>query len=315
MDALAQAAPASQSTIRGILKGNRAYMQTFARIAKPLGVSANALLAEPESTVSNQTEVLVKPKPGITADIRINIPYELFDETTQLERLINALNGAITAIGAISINLVKPGSVIVQLHFSEERDVRELIKAFCSMRFMQFGVQLLSVAEEIDATSEIAAGIKPVLSHGDAYKSVDEVESELREFFKKKEMWAATVGTRPDIHYFLVMYKKNHLILVFSGPISLGGLMPTPQEIASTLTADDIRSAEKMFETSPTGFPGGIDVSNFPGASLGLTFDGANVIELGNTITGLSGTGQVQKSKPLPEPASKPKDTHASPDP
>ena len=70
-----------------------------------------------------------------------------------------------------------------------------------------------------------------------------------------------------------------------------------------------------MFETSPTGFPGGIDVSNFPGASLGLTFDGANVIELGNTITGLSGTGQVQKSKPLPEPASKPKDTHASPDP
>ena len=85
-----------------------------------------------------------------------------------------------------------------------------------------------------------------------------------------------------------------------SAMFNVAFLLHNQIKITSTLTADDVRSAEKMFEAPPTGFSGGIDVSNFPGVNLGLTFDGANVIDRGNTITGLSGTGQVQSPKPLP---------------
>jgi hypothetical protein len=111
---------------------------------------------------------------------------------------------------------------MVQLRFTNERDVRELLKSFCSMAIVDLHVTFLKINPLIDAIAEIAASIKPNLVWVDAYHTVEDLERDLRQTQAARKTWVAHMGTVSHRRYFVIeFHDPASLILLYTQPIDI----------------------------------------------------------------------------------------------
>ncbi len=123
--ALSDRAVVSIKTLNSIEQGKPAQLSTFAKIAKALGVEPSAFLEghQTNAPAADQAERRVEVK------ITLSIPFENFDETEGLDRLVGLFTSLMNAKNAVTITGLSPGSVQLTMLVDEE-DVPRLMQAF-----------------------------------------------------------------------------------------------------------------------------------------------------------------------------------------
>jgi transcriptional regulator with XRE-family HTH domain len=124
---LAKASIVSVKTLSGIENGNAAYLKTFAKIAKALGVECAQLIEG--ATIPKQSTESGASRRLVRIGIKIDIPFDDFDETHPLAGLMAQLTTTIAAAGPVAVFNIEPGCVKLTLEMPEG-DAGQLVRAF-----------------------------------------------------------------------------------------------------------------------------------------------------------------------------------------
>lgn len=179
-EALATKAVASVRTVKRLLQGGRAQIHTVKKIAAALDVSCDALLP-----VDGPPEVAPAPQPtnrmvGFKVTISLDLPFDLFDETTTLPAWLEKLSQQIGQVGQIVVETVKPGTVTIECHFTDVADVRSLVRAFAKGELFPLAIiRITPDPSTPDMTAEIARSLSETLPAGSG-NNPREVEQRIR---------------------------------------------------------------------------------------------------------------------------------------
>jgi len=113
---LAGKAICSPKTLQNIEKGNRVYLSTLSKLAKPLAVEIMTLVQGGKPPT--QPPEPPKPQSGIQMQFVLSIPFDQFDESEQLGGFIEFLKQFMKGGGNINVVGVAPGSTIITVEVS-----------------------------------------------------------------------------------------------------------------------------------------------------------------------------------------------------
>jgi transcriptional regulator with XRE-family HTH domain len=118
---LARKAKCSVKTVENLEAGEQVYLCTLRSVAEAFGVEYATLLvgAVPAPATKNRLEVQIK----------LSIPFDVFDQSGQLVSVIEALTRLIGARKGIDVTGIEEGSVIIKLDM-DANDASRLIQAF-----------------------------------------------------------------------------------------------------------------------------------------------------------------------------------------
>ncbi len=136
---LAKQAKCSVKTVENVERGANVYMFTLAKFATALNVESASLLAGAELPVDPP-----KKERRIEVNLKINIPFDDFDQSDQLIKLIESLKAIVNANDHIEVTRLMAGSTIITLEMSEA-DVHSLIAAFMAGKLDEMQVQELNL--------------------------------------------------------------------------------------------------------------------------------------------------------------------------
>jgi transcriptional regulator with XRE-family HTH domain len=162
---LAEKSITSARTLQRILQGRPGRIATFKKIADALKVNCDSLLRKQDDG-NNQsgTSLPASQSLGFKITFEIAFPFALFDETSTLPGLLEALAREVKQNGQVNVNLVKPGSVVIDSQWMQEADVRALVRAFCNRSLQSLAICYLDLSgAPIDVTSDVAATVDPLI--------------------------------------------------------------------------------------------------------------------------------------------------------
>lgn len=131
-EALAEKAIASLKTINSMENGAPAQLSTITKVARALGVEPGELLVGTDPPTGGAVPAApgnVMPSDGqITLTLTLSVPFEGFDETEGLSRLIALLTSVAQIKKGVAVAGVSPGSVNVDLRV-DPADVPAIARA------------------------------------------------------------------------------------------------------------------------------------------------------------------------------------------
>jgi len=126
---LAGKAICSPKTLQNIEKGNRVYLSTLSKLAKPLALNVEIMTLVQGGKPPAQPPEPPKPQPQVQMQFVLSIPFDQFDESAQLGGFIEFLKQFMKGGGNVNVLGVTPGSTIITVAVSIE-DMLALASAF-----------------------------------------------------------------------------------------------------------------------------------------------------------------------------------------
>lgn len=127
--ALADRAVVSIKTLNSVEQGKPAQLSTFGKIAKALAVEPSAFLEGHETNPPPAAPAGDQAARRVEVKLTLSIPFEDFDETEGLDRLVGLLTSLMNAKNAVTITELSPGSIELTMLVDEE-DAPRLMQAF-----------------------------------------------------------------------------------------------------------------------------------------------------------------------------------------
>lgn len=125
IDDLANKSGVSTRTLNSYTAGKEARISSLKYVADALGVEFRSLLKEPPSKELPQSPV----EKRVEIDINVSIPYEMFEQSSQLAAFLAMLQSVLNPQSNIKVISVKEGSTIIAVEMDIE-DVVKLLELF-----------------------------------------------------------------------------------------------------------------------------------------------------------------------------------------
>jgi transcriptional regulator with XRE-family HTH domain len=190
---LAALSGCSPSTIQSLERGTKAQdLDVFARVAGALGVNPPDLYAD-DALGDVQGAVLEHDacKSAIAATVtppssqsnvstfkvtfEWQIPFESFVPASMLPKFREELAEKINQVGELIVDAVRQGSVHLDCRFTQECDLRSLIRAFVSRSLLPLRITRIGIeSSDVDVTGDVAEAFAPLARSG-AYTDTEQI--------------------------------------------------------------------------------------------------------------------------------------------
>ena len=155
IDDLASKAICSAKTVENCERGKSVLVVTLAKIAKALGAEIRDLV---ENADKPRAETLL-PGPFIELTMKLIVPFERFDETSDLFVFLQGLTQKYSPHGQIVVQNVERSSVTVALGLTATEDLTSFVRLFCGLEFNDLAVAALSFHSYQNDVDDLANGL------------------------------------------------------------------------------------------------------------------------------------------------------------
>lgn len=151
---LAERAVVSKRTIDSIMAGNEVVISTLTKLAKALNVPVDSLDVD-------RAKRAEPPPDGrfFEMTIRLRVPFDQFDETRDLFRIIDGLGRKFGPRGELVVEETMRSSVRVRLALSSFEDARDIVRLFCAFELRDLRIDQVEFDDYEQAADDIAAWI------------------------------------------------------------------------------------------------------------------------------------------------------------
>ena len=155
LEDLARKAICSIGTVTNCERGKRVHVTTLAKIAKALGAEIRNLVENGDESRAEASP----PGPFIELTMKLIVPFERFDETSDLFVFLQGLTQKYNPHGQIVVQNVERSSVTVALGLTATEDLMSLVRLFCGLEFNDLAVAAVSFHSYQNDVDDLTDGL------------------------------------------------------------------------------------------------------------------------------------------------------------
>jgi transcriptional regulator with XRE-family HTH domain len=280
-DDLANKAGIDAKTMSRLLRGGVCNISTIAFVAGALGVEPADIIDDGNSAVQQATHPGSASDRRVEVTVTVSLPFETFDQHSQLAPMIALLIEAIKAAGTINVTAVEPGSIRLTLEM-DAGDANSLFEAFLGNQLDDLPASELTVPFNIRDI-----GMATAIANG----------------FGEHEVLPVTPFIA--ITYFLFRLQSSGVVVTLSGDDALHLTKTVPDDYFTLMPASQLRDLDEsviqaaidivMREHVPPAFPCRVALKLSPDPSLKSTPQLAPIMrDLVNHLRAAGSTGVIE---------------------